>query len=111
MTVDEFAKLLLDKRVQLLGDGYYKNKSGQVGYRASYRHPQTYCWYSVSASDYPISADEVASAITQHGSEILRENSYRNRNDVRGFEATVRSEDHHFMLGAAPDPPRFSHPR
>jgi hypothetical protein len=107
MTVDEYAEILLKGHLEFVGDGYYENRVGQVGYRAIYKYARGYYWYRVSAAEVPIAPDEVAQAITHHGREVLRENPYLNRKGVQGFEATVRAGEHCFMLNAAPDPPRF----
>ena len=106
MTVDEYAEILLERRLQFVHDGYYLNKEGQTGYRATYQRSSAYFWYSVSNSEAPIAPDEVARAITDPGRDIRRENRYFNRNLREGFEATVRAGDHSFMLSAAPDPRR-----
>jgi hypothetical protein len=106
MTVDDFAAVLLSGCLDLIEDGKYNNKVGQMGYRATYRDSGCYYWYSVSGTETYFAPDEVAVAITTSGRVIQRENSYFNSGGKRGFEATVRSGDHSFMLNSAPDPPR-----
>jgi hypothetical protein len=105
MTVDDFAKVLLLRDLDLIGDGTYKNRSGQFGYRAVYSYSGRYYWCSVSGTDTRIAPDEVATAITTSGRIIQSEYPYLNSRGKLGFEATVRSGDHSFMLNSAPDPP------
>jgi hypothetical protein len=107
MTVDEFSEILRDRKLEFVSDGWYQNQFGQKGYRAIYRDPARYYWFSVSGTETPFALDEVALAIRTPGRQITREYPYRNRNQQQGFEATVRSGEHSFMLCAAPDPPRF----
>ncbi len=105
MTVDEFAETLSRGGLQLVEDGQYQNKFGKIGYRTVYRDPVHYYWFSVSGTDIAFALDEVALAIRAPGRQVMRENPYWNRNLQQGFEATVRSGEHCFMLNAAPDPP------
>jgi hypothetical protein len=105
MTVDDFAEVLLSRGLDLIGDGTYKNKIGQIGYRAVYSYSGRYYWYSVSGTDTRFAPDEVATAITTSGRIIQREYPYVNGKGRLGFEATVRSGDRSFMLNSAPDPP------
>jgi hypothetical protein len=105
MTVDDFAAVLLSQDIDLIGDGTYKNRVGQIGYRAVYSYSGRYYWYSVSGTETRFAPDEVATAITTSGRIIQREYPYLNRSEKLGFEATVRSGDHSFMLNSAPDPP------
>ncbi|MBZ5699815.1 MAG: hypothetical protein LAN18_14855 [Acidobacteriia bacterium] len=107
MTVDDFAAVLLSRDLDLVQDGNYENKLGQIGYRAIYRNSGCYYWYSVSGTDTRVAPDEVATAITTSGRIIQREYPYLNSRGKQGFEATVRSGDHSFMLNSAPDPPRI----
>jgi hypothetical protein len=107
MTVDEYAELLVHGRLQFVTDGTYQNKLGQLGYRAIYKNQSAYYWYSVSNTEVSIAPDEVGQAIITPERDVLRENPYFNSHSRQSFEATVRSGDHHFMLNAAPDPPRF----
>jgi hypothetical protein len=107
MTVDQYAEVLPRGGLEFVQDGYYTNRFGQPGYRASYKGPIAYFWYSVSATENPVAPDEVAQAITHPERNVFRENVYFNRNGQQGFEATVRAGDHSFMLNAAPDAPRF----
>jgi hypothetical protein len=105
MTVDEYAELLR-MRLEFVEDGRYTNRDSQTGYRAIYKDARAYYWYSVSVTEVPVAPDEVAQAITDPGRSILREKSYLNASARQGFEATVRSGEHHFMLNAAPDFPK-----
>jgi hypothetical protein len=107
MTVDEFAEMLLDPGLEFVAEGHYVNRDGRTGYRAVYKHPQTYYWYSVSGAEAAIEPDEVAQAVMHPSRTVLRENTYFNRSGKHGFEATVSSAEHWFMLNAAPDPPRL----
>jgi hypothetical protein len=104
MTVDQFAHAL-SGRLEFVRDSYYHNKSGQVGYRAIYRGGGCYYWFSVSATDARFAPDEVAAAIADPERNISREYPYVNGVGQLGFEATVRSGDHSFMLNASPDLP------
>lgn len=108
MTVDEFAQVFSSGTLEFVEDGRYQNQSGQVGYRAIYRDTERYLWFSVSNTEIAIAIDEVAAAITTPDRQIIRENSYWNQYGRQGFEATVRSGEHWFMLNAAPDPPSRS---
>jgi hypothetical protein len=105
MIVDDFAAVLMSGCLDLVEDGYYQNKLGQAGYRATYRNSGRYHWYRVSGTDNPVAPDEVATAITTPGRTIQREYPYLNSRGKQGFEATVRYEDHSFMLNSAPHPP------
>jgi hypothetical protein len=107
MTVEEYAQVLLNVSIQFVHDAYYTNREGQTGYRAIYRHGNSYFWYSVSRTEVPIAPDEVAQAITDPARTVFRANPYFNRNSQQGFEATVRAGEHCFMLNSAPDPPGF----
>ena len=107
MTVDDYADSLSAPELGFVQDGQYRNRAGQVGYRAIYRDATRYLWFSVSSTEISIAPDEVAAAITAPERLIQRENPYWNGNGRQGFEATVHSGGHAFMLGAAPDPPRF----
>jgi hypothetical protein len=107
VTVDQFAEALVSERVQFIQEGHYSNSYGQIGYRAIYRDPERYLWFSVSATETSLAPDEVAMAIRASGRWVQRANPYLNRNGQQGFEATVLSGGHAFMLGAAPEPPRF----
>lgn len=107
MTVDDFAAVLLLGYLDFVEDGTYKNKVGQIGYRATYKGSGCYYWYSVSATDVRFAPDEVAIGITTSGRVIQREYPYRNGGGKQGFEATVRSGDHFFMLNSAPDAARI----
>jgi hypothetical protein len=108
MTVDDFAAVLTNGGLEFLADGQYENEFGQVGYRAIYRNSGRYYWFSVSGTDVGFALDEVAQAIISPSREILRAKPYWNRHLQQGFEATVRSGEHYFMLNVAPDPPRIA---
>jgi hypothetical protein len=107
VTVDEFAEVLGSGRLQFILEGHYSNSYGQVGYRAIYKDADRYFWFSVSATEISLAPDEVAMAIRANGRWVQREYPYLNRNGQQGFEATVHSGGHAFMLNAAPDLPRF----
>jgi hypothetical protein len=107
VTVDEFAEVLVSESLQFIQEGHYSNSDGQTGYRAIYRDSERYLWFSVSGTEITLAPDEVAVAIQARGRWVQRENPYFNRNGQQGFEATVHSGGHAFMLGAAPEPPRF----
>ena len=104
MTVDEYSEMLLSRKLEFVSDGRYENHFGQIGYRAVYRDAARYYWFSVSGTETPFALDEVALSIRAPGRQITREYPYWNRNRQEAFEATVRSGEHSFMLGAAPDP-------
>ena len=97
MTVNDFAKTLRHPDTRLESDDYYVgHKTGQTGYRAHlYLHDLWY-WYSVSGISAPVSRFEVADAITHPDCCVEREGSYKGG---KGFEATVRLNDHWYMLG------------
>jgi hypothetical protein len=102
MTVDEFAMLISSAKLLEVKSGFYENCDGQRGYFAVYRIPgNCFVKYSVSAVEFPIGPDEVALAIRAPKRWIQRENPYPNRKNNIGFEATVWSGGHAFMLGAA----------
>jgi hypothetical protein len=109
MTVDAFALGLKSPKLQFVQDGYYISKtSGQVGYWAIYRNGEFYMWYSISATESSFAPDEVMVAITAPTRWVQRENPYDNKKENKGFEATVRSGGHAFMLGANSRRRRFS---
>jgi hypothetical protein len=108
MTVDEFAAELQSPTLQRVQEGFYSNDSGQVGYRATYRNETLHLWFSISATETPFAPDEVTVAITAPTRWVRRENPYPNKRGSEGFEATVHSGGHAFMLGAARRRPRFS---
>jgi len=103
MTVDIFAKVLRSFNLALVEDGHYCNRLGRTGYRATYKDSCSYYWFSVSNTDAAFALDEVALAITASERVIQRENAYLNRKRSTGFEATVLSGGHAFMLNAAPN--------
>ena len=107
MTVDEYALELRSTTLQFVQDGSYANVFGQIGYRAIYRNGIYHVWYSISSTESPFAPDEVAMAITAPARWIQRENPYCNRKGNIGFEATVLSGGHAFMLGAADFAPRL----
>jgi hypothetical protein len=107
MKVDEYALELQSRALGFVQEGHYSNAFGQVGYRAIYRNAIYYLWYSVSSTESAVAPDEVAAAITAPKRWIQRENLYVNRKGNVGFEATVNSGGHAFMLGAADRPPGF----
>ncbi|SRR6266702_3477589 len=107
MTVDEYALELQSPALEFVQEGRYSNAFGRVGYRAIYKNAIYYLWYSVSSTESGLAPDEVATAITAPERWIQRENPYFNRKSHVGFEATVNSGGHAFMLGAADRPPLF----
>ncbi len=107
MNVDEYALGLQSPTLQFVEEGSYPNAFGQIGYWARYRDATLYLWFSISSTESPFAPDEVAMAITAPTRWIQRENPYPNRKGNIGFEATVHSGGHAFMLGAANRRPRF----
>lgn len=101
ITVDVFA-MEIRGPLQFVGDGYYQNKCGQVGYWARYRNSIRRYSYSISGIDVRLAPDEVALALSAPERLIQREYPYINRKGVPGFEATVLSIGHAFMLSATP---------
>jgi hypothetical protein len=101
MTVDQFAAILRDRRTALVCDGWFFNENLQQGYRATLSSQNRWYWFSVSNTDLELAPDEVALAITSPDRELLREGTYRNKKGALGFEATVKSADHYYMLGAS----------
>ena len=107
MNVDAFAVRISCIKLILVNCGFYTNSWGQRGYFAVYRiDGECFIKYSVSATEIPIQPDEVAVAIRAPGSRIQRAKPYLNRKGQQGFEATVLSGGHAFMLNAAPHMPR-----
>ena len=107
MTVDEFADAISSPDLQQVESGFYSNCWGQLGYFACYRGPNGYFKFSVSATESPIAPDEVAVALRAAGSWVQRAKPYSNRKGQEGFEATVHSGGHAFMLGVAAAAPRY----
>ena len=105
MTVNQFALALLTEGLDLVREGNYCNRFGQFGYYAIYTSSARFYWYSVSGTDTGFAPDEVAIAITSRTRTVQRELPYWNSRGQRGFEATVRSGGHSYMLGSAPDLP------
>jgi len=101
MTIDDVAMLLRSPARQLLRQGFYSNQSGQSGYFAEYQVLDGFVKYSVSATDFPFAPDEVFMAITGPRRWIQRANRYCNKRGRAGFEATVHSAGHAFMITAA----------
>ena len=94
MTVGEFAQAIRSGEVT---DGSFYPWHRPRGYRAAVRVGNLWYWYSVSNTDRKITPAEVADAITDcRLRRIQRSNPYKNG---RGFEATVWSGDHCYMLG------------
>jgi len=93
MTVDEFAKVLRGD-LTLVEDGFYEGN--RTGYWARFESKGLRYWYSVSNTSERIAAQLVAEAITAPDRHIQRSKPYH---DGEGFEATVRSGRHHYMLG------------
>ena len=95
MTVDEFAEVLRNPAAKLESEGYYPIRKPR-GYWAHIEVGGRLYWYSVSSSLEPVSASEVATAITDRFRKIERCGAYKNGS---GFEATVWSGEHCYMLG------------
>lgn len=105
MTVDEYVDELLSGELELIREGFYSNNFGQRGYYAVYSKSDLYLWFSVSATEKRIPAQQVATALKMPTRLIQRANPYRNRRGQLGFEATVHCLGHAFMLGTSPDYP------
>jgi hypothetical protein len=102
MNVEEYAFLVSLPYLLEVKSGFYLNCRRQRGYFACYRLPGgCFVKYSVSATELPVAPDEVATAIQAPGRWIQRQNPYSNRKNNEGFEATVYSGGHAFMLGVA----------
>jgi len=100
MTVDDFAEVLRNPAVQVTGQDWYHNQQGQRGYKATLSLGSDQYWYSVSNTDIAITPGQVAAAILSPSRVVRRENPYDNSSGEPGFEATVWSEGHSYMLGA-----------
>ena len=95
MTVDQFAEILRDPRTRIDEEGLYPHNKPR-GYRAILECRNLWYWYSVSGTLNRVTPSDTADAITSPRRLIDREGSYK---DGRGFEATVRSGGHSYMLG------------
>jgi hypothetical protein len=96
MTVDEFANVLRDPNTRLEEDNFYvSDTTGNTGYKATFSRHGLWYWFSISSRTHPMSAKDVADAITHPHRSIAREGSFKRR----GFEATVYSGPHWYMLG------------
>jgi len=97
MTVEDFAEVMRDPRISVETESdYLSKKTRRLGYRAILTVGGRWYWYSVSSTEDRVSPVEVASAITSNGRQIERCGTYK---DGTGFEATVRSGGHSYMLG------------
>jgi len=94
MTTDDFADILRDPEIRVTEDGFYHNRVGQQGYWATLCLGNKWYWYSVSNTEVAIHPDEVLAAIVS--GTVQRSGSYK---AGRGFEATIRHEEHSYMLG------------
>ncbi|MFZ0818800.1 MAG: hypothetical protein WAM91_01940 [Candidatus Acidiferrales bacterium] len=101
MTVDGFAAKLRPENLVFVDDGQYRNKIGRIGYWALYKDSHLYYKFSISNTDATFALNEVAHAITVSDRIIRRENTYQNRREAWGFEATVLSGGHAYMLTAS----------
>jgi hypothetical protein len=104
MTVDEFADILRDPRTRVDEEGFYPHSKPR-GYRAILECRNLWYWYSVSGTLDRVSPAAVADAITSPQSVMNREGSYK---AGRGFEATIRSGGHSYMLGHGNNRPMHS---
>ena len=73
MTVDEFAAILLDDTTQIEDAGSYWNSKGKQGYWAHLFCRNQRYWFSVSASNEPVSLADAATAIMSPDRVIERE--------------------------------------
>ncbi len=99
-TVNDFATKL-SRNLVLVKERQYRNKSGQVGYTVVYKDSFRHYQISVSNTDLPFALDEIVAALVAFDRKIQREYPYLNRRQSIGFEATVWSSGHAFMLTAA----------
>ena len=99
-SIDDFATAMLRSDCTLAGAGEYVNANLRQGHFSRVHSGGKSFWFSVSNADHTLAPDEVATAITHRNREICRQGYYYNKKGARGFEATVRSGDHCFMLGA-----------
>ena len=95
MTVDDFAEILRNPRI-IVVDGKFYPWDAPRGYRATIQLGEEWYWYSVSQSLDEVTPKQVAEAITARDRRLQRSKPYKNG---RGFEATVWSGDHCYMLG------------
>jgi hypothetical protein len=104
MTVDNFAEVLRDPNLMIDEESYYiSHTTRRPGWRAIVTLGGSWYWYSVSSAADRVSAQEVADAITASDRRISRSGSYK---CGAGFEATIRSGAHWFMLGHGNNRPR-----
>jgi hypothetical protein len=101
-SVAEYADVLRNPDLKLYEDGWYTSKTtGKRGYRATFSLGREWYWYSVSDTAVKLSPLEVADAITSPSAEINRSGAHKEK----GFEATVRFEEHSYMLNAGDSKP------
>jgi hypothetical protein len=101
-SVAEYADVLRNPDLKLYEDGWYTSQTtGKRGYRAIFFLGREWYWYSVSGTAVKVSPLEVADAITSPHKRIDRSGSYKKN----GFEATVRVEEHSYMLNAGDSKP------
>jgi hypothetical protein len=98
MTVDEFAEVLRNPDVQVTSNECYHNQQRKRGYRANLSLGSNQYWYSVSNTDMAMTAAQVATAIMSPSRKIIRQGDYCNFWGEVGFEATVLSDGHAYML-------------
>ena len=96
MTVDQFAELLRHPDTKLESDEFYESRTtGQLGYSVHCSLHGKQFWFSVSARAEPMALCDVADAISSERRSITREGEYKRA----GYEATVYSAPHWYMLG------------
>jgi hypothetical protein len=98
--IDDFARAMTRSDCTLADAGRYENGYSRKGYFAKIRSGNKHLSFSVSNCDNSLAPNEVATAITHPNRHIYRQGYYRNKKGVRGFEATVRSGEHFYMLSA-----------
>ncbi len=105
MTVQEYAAILrgIQDSDQPFRDGdYVSDNTGRRGYWAEYKLGNDWIWYSVSdTSGSIVLPSKVVEAIDR--GECQRAGPFKGN----GFEATIRFDDHSYMLGLGSRRPRF----
>ena len=104
MVVDEFAAILRDKTTQVMESGFYHNQNNVPGYWAVVWNRHQWYWFSVSNCGNSMSLNEVATAISAPERSIGREGRYKGGH---GYEATIASGGHSYMLGHGRNPLNF----
>jgi hypothetical protein len=105
MTVESFATVMRDPSLCLEAESeYVSQRTGKLGYRAILVAHKLWYWYSVSSTSTRVTPAEVAIAITSANCHVERCGPYKNGS---GFEATVRSDGHWYMLGHGNNKPQI----